>query len=32
MYAEKTEYDDIEMSSRLRNALRRNQRQSNRTL
>ena len=24
MYAEKTEYDDIEMSSRLRNILRRN--------
>ena len=24
MYAEKTEYDDIEMSSRLRNVLRRN--------
>ena len=32
MYAEKTEYDDIEMSSRLWNALIRNQRQSNRTL
>ena len=24
MYAEKTDYDDIEMSSRLRNVLRRN--------
>ena len=24
MYAEKTEYDDVEMSSRLRNILRRN--------